>query len=73
MKNGNDPQQQIQINPQTAANYALQFLDGVAHTRAQREGLRHRGQHVAGHCHGRHPGPPVTLPAPPLPQPEMAQ
>lgn len=35
MQNGHD--NQIQINPQTAATYALQFLDGVAHTRAQRE------------------------------------
>lgn len=37
MKNGHDPQQQVQINPQQAAAYALQFLDQVAHTRAQRE------------------------------------
>ena len=38
MKNGHDTQQQqIQINPQMAATYALQFLDQVAHTRAQRE------------------------------------
>lgn len=35
MQNGQD--KQIQINPQTAATYALQFLEQVAHTRAQRE------------------------------------
>jgi len=37
MVNGHDKQQQVQINPQQAAAYALQFLDQVAHTRAQRE------------------------------------
>lgn len=37
MKNGHDSSQQVQINPQQAAAYALQFLDQVAHTRAQRE------------------------------------
>ena len=37
MINGHDKQQQVQINPQQAASFALQFLDGVPHTRAQRE------------------------------------
>jgi len=38
MKNGHDSEQQkVSINPQQAAAYALQFLDDVAHTRAQRE------------------------------------
>lgn len=37
MQNGHDQQQQVNINPQTAATFALQFLDGVPHTRAQRE------------------------------------
>jgi len=38
MQNGHDPQQQqVNINPQTAATFALQFLDNVPHTRAQRE------------------------------------
>jgi len=37
MKNGHDNQQQVQINPQIAASYALQFLEQVSHTRAQRE------------------------------------
>jgi hypothetical protein len=36
MKNGHD-QQQVQINPQAAAAYALQFLELVPHTRQQRE------------------------------------
>lgn len=35
MINGHD--KQVQINPQQAASFALQFLDGVPHTRAQRE------------------------------------
>lgn len=35
MLNGHD--KQVQINPQMAATYALQFLEQVAHTRAQRE------------------------------------
>jgi hypothetical protein len=37
MKNGHDTTQPVQINPQIAASYALQFLEQVAHTRAQRE------------------------------------
>ena len=37
MQNGHDQQHQVSINPMQAATYALQFLDGVAHTRAQRE------------------------------------
>ncbi|HZO54896.1 MAG TPA: hypothetical protein VFB63_19470 [Bryobacteraceae bacterium] len=36
MKNGHD-NQPIQISPQQAATYALQFLDQVPHTRTQRE------------------------------------
>lgn len=36
MQNGH-ASQQVNINPMQAAAYALQFLDGVAHTRAQRE------------------------------------
>jgi phage gp36-like protein len=36
MQNGHELQP-TQINPQTAATYALQFLENVAHTRAQRE------------------------------------
>ena len=35
MINGHD--KQVSINPQQAASFALQFLDGVPHTRAQRE------------------------------------
>jgi hypothetical protein len=35
MVNGHD--KQVQINPQQAAAYALQFLEMVPHTRAQRE------------------------------------
>jgi hypothetical protein len=38
MKNGHDASPApIQVNPQQAAAYALQFLADVAHTRAQRE------------------------------------
>lgn len=38
MKNGHDNSpQSMQVNPQQAAVYALQFLEQVAHTRAQRE------------------------------------
>lgn len=38
MKNGHDAQPgTINVNPQQAATFALQFLDGVPHTRAQRE------------------------------------
>jgi hypothetical protein len=37
MQNGHDKQQTVNVNPQQAAAFALQFLDGVAHTRAQRE------------------------------------
>lgn len=33
----NGSQQQVNINPQQAAAFALQFLESVAHTRAQRE------------------------------------
>jgi len=36
MQNGHD-KQQVQINPQQAATFALQFLEQVPHTRAQRE------------------------------------
>lgn len=35
MINGHD--KQVSINPQQAASFALQFLDGVPHTRAQRD------------------------------------
>lgn len=38
MQNGHDKTpQQVNINPQQAAVFALQFLEGVSHTRAQRE------------------------------------
>jgi hypothetical protein len=37
MKNGHDKDQPIQVNPQQAAAYALQFIADVPHTRAQRE------------------------------------
>lgn len=37
MQNGHDKSQPISINPQQAATYALQFLECVSHTRAQRE------------------------------------
>lgn len=42
MQNGHDKplfnaQQQVSINPREAAAYALQFIDLVPHTRAQRE------------------------------------
>jgi hypothetical protein len=37
MQNGHDQQHQISINPQQAATFALQFLEQVPHTRAQRE------------------------------------
>lgn len=37
MHNGHDKGQPVSINPQQAATYALQFLDAVPHTRAQRE------------------------------------
>lgn len=38
MQNGHDKDaQKVSINPQQAAAYALQFLDQVPHTRAQRE------------------------------------
>jgi hypothetical protein len=36
MQNGHD-KQTVNVNPQQAAAYALQFLESVAHTRAQRE------------------------------------
>lgn len=35
--NGTAPTQQVNINPREAALFALQFIEGVAHTRAQRE------------------------------------
>jgi hypothetical protein len=37
MQNGQNPPQQTNINPAQAAIFALQFLEQVAHTRAQRE------------------------------------
>ena len=37
MQNGHDKQTPIQVSPIQAAAYALQFLEQVAHTRAQRE------------------------------------
>jgi len=38
MQNGHDKDaQKVSINPQVAASYALQFLEQVPHTRAQRE------------------------------------
>jgi len=37
MQNGHDKQPPVNINPMQAAVFALQFIEGVAHTRAQRE------------------------------------
>jgi hypothetical protein len=37
MQNGHDKGQTVSVNPQTAAAYAIQFLEQVPHTRAQRD------------------------------------
>lgn len=74
MQNGHDKQpMQVNVNPQQAAVYALQFLDGVAHTRAQREQYDIAVAMLQAIASGQVIlAPPVQLPAS-APQPETQQ
>jgi hypothetical protein len=62
MVNGHD--KQIQVNPAQAAAFALQFLENVVHTRAQREAF----DMAVGMLQAIATGQVVLAPPPALPQ-----
>ena len=74
MKNGHDTQQQsIQVNPAQAAVAALQFLESVPHTRAQRDAYDMAVGMLQAIATGQVVlAPPPSLPMP-TPQPETQQ
>jgi len=67
MVNGHD--KQVSINPQQAAVNALQFLDGVSHTRAQREAY----DQAVGMLQAIATGQVILAPPPSLPAPAPEQ
>jgi phage gp36-like protein len=70
MQNGHDKQPQtISVNPQQAAAFAMQFLEAVAHTRAQREAYDMAVGMLQAIASGQVIlAPPVTLESPPQPK-----